>query len=215
VMPHNLYLHSGLVQTRGYGDTPQEKREAITLSTIDSSIALCLALVINASILILAAATFHKAGRIDVAELDQAHSFLSPLLGSTLAPTLFAIALLCCGLNSTITATLSGQIVMEGFLSWRIAPWLRRMITRMIAILPAVVVTIWAGEKATGQLLILSQVVLSLQLPFAVVPLVLITASRAKMGQFVAPRWLTALATLIAVAIIALNAKLVFDFVIG
>ncbi|WP_257165646.1 Nramp family divalent metal transporter [Bradyrhizobium sp. SRS-191] len=215
VMPHNLYLHSGLVQTRGYGDSPEEKREAITLSTLDSTIALCLALTINASILILAAATFHKTGQHDVAELDQAHSFLAPLLGSTLAPTLFAIALLCCGLNSTITATLSGQIVMEGFLQWRIAPWLRRLITRMIAIVPAVVVTIWAGEKATGQLLILSQVVLSLQLPFAVVPLVLITASRAKMGQFVAPRWLTALAGLIAVVIIALNAKLVWDLATG
>jgi manganese transport protein len=215
VMPHNLYLHSGLVQTRGYGNSPPEKREAIALSTIDSTIALCLALVINASILILAAATFHKSGQVDVAELDQAHSFLAPLLGSAIAPTLFAIALLCCGLNSTITATLAGQIVMEGFLNWRIAPWLRRMITRMIAILPAVVVTIWAGEKATGQLLILSQVVLSLQLPFAVVPLVLLTASRAKMGQFVAPRWLTAIATLIAVAIIALNAKLVFDYAVA
>ncbi|MGJ4946920.1 Nramp family divalent metal transporter [Bradyrhizobium sp. HKCCYLS20291] len=215
VMPHNLYLHSGLVQTRGYGDSPAEKREAITLSTIDSTIALCLALTINASILILAAATFHRTGQHDVAELDQAHSFLAPLLGSTLAPTLFAIALLCCGLNSTITATLSGQIVMEGFLQWRIAPWLRRLITRMIAIVPAVVVTIWAGEKATGQLLILSQVVLSLQLPFAIVPLVLITASRAKMGQFVAPRWLTAIAGLIAIAIIGLNAKLVWDLATG
>ncbi|MGC2774565.1 MAG: Nramp family divalent metal transporter [Bradyrhizobium sp.] len=215
VMPHNLYLHSGLVQTRGYGDSPEDKREAIALSTIDSTIALCLALTINASILILAAATFHKTGQLDVAELDQAHSFLAPLLGSTLAPTLFAIALLCCGLNSTITATLSGQIVMEGFLQWRIAPWLRRLITRMIAIVPAVVVTIWAGEKATGQLLILSQVVLSLQLPFAIVPLVLITASRAKMGQFVAPRWLTATAGLIAIAIIALNAKLVWDLALG
>ena len=215
VMPHNLYLHSGLVQTRGYGDTPSEKREAITLATIDSSIALCLALTINASILILAAATFHRVGRTDIAELDQAHSFLAPLLGSTLAPTLFAIALLCCGLNSTITATLSGQIVMEGFLNWRIAPWLRRLITRTIAIVPAVVVTILAGEKGTAQLLILSQVVLSLQLPFAVVPLVMFTASRAKMGEFVAPRWLTALAALVAVAIIALNAKLVFDLVIG
>src|SRR5882672_3648507 len=123
VMPHNLYLHSGLVQTRGYGDSIAEKREAITLATIDSSIALCLALIINASILILAAAAFHRVGKTDVAELDQAHSFLAPLLGSTLAPTLFAVALLCCGLNSTITATLSGQIVMEGFLNWRIAPW--------------------------------------------------------------------------------------------
>jgi manganese transport protein len=215
VMPHNLYLHSGLVQTRRYGDSAGEKREAIKLATIDSSIALCLALVINASILILAAATYHRAGKIDVAELDQAHAFLAPLLGSTLAPTLFAIALLCCGLNSTITATLSGQIVMEGFLNLRIAPWARRMVTRLIAIVPAVVVTIWAGEKATGQLLIFSQVVLSLQLPFAVVPLVLFTASRAKMGPFVAPRWLTLLAALTAAVIIALNIKLVWDYVGG
>ena len=215
VMPHNLYLHSGLVQTRGYGDTPKEKREAITLATIDSTIALCLALTINASILILAAATFHRIGRTDIAELDQAHSFLAPLLGSALAPSLFAVALLCCGLNSTITATLSGQIVMEGFLNWRIAPWLRRLITRSIAIVPAVAVTLIAGEKGTGQLLILSQVVLSLQLPFAVVPLVMFTASRAKMGEYVAPRWLTAVAALVAVAIIALNAKLVFDLVSG
>ncbi len=215
VMPHNLYLHSGLVQTRGYGDTPGEKHEAITLATIDSTIALCLALTINASILILAAATFHRVGRTDIAELDQAHSFLAPLLGSTLAPSLFAVALLCCGLNSTITATLSGQIVMEGFLNWRIAPWLRRLVTRSIAIVPAVAVTLIAGEKGTGQLLILSQVVLSLQLPFAVVPLVMFTASRAKMGEYVAPRWLTALAALVAATIIALNAKLVFDLVIG
>jgi manganese transport protein len=215
VMPHNLYLHSGLVQTRGYGDTIDEKREAISLATLDSTIALCFAFVINASILILAAATFHRSGKTDVAELDQAHSFLAPLLGSTLAPTLFAIALLCCGLNSTITATLSGQIVMEGFLNFRVAPWVRRMVTRLIAIVPAVVVTIWAGEKATGQLLILSQVVLSLQLPFAVVPLVLFTASRAKMGPYVAPRWLTALAVATAALIIVLNAKLVWDFASG
>jgi manganese transport protein len=215
VMPHNLYLHSGLVQTRGYGEGTDERREAIKLATIDSSIALCFALTINASILILAAATFHRAGRTDVAELDQAYAFLSPLLGSTLAPTLFAIALLCCGLNSTITATLSGQIVMEGFLRLRIAPWLRRLVTRAIAIVPAVIVTIWAGEKGTGQLLILSQVVLSLQLPFAVVPLVMFTASRRKMGPFVAPRWLTAVATLIAVAIIVLNAKLVWNYLSG
>jgi manganese transport protein len=215
VMPHNLYLHSGLVQTRGFGEEIDERREAIKLATIDSSIALCFALTINASILILAAATFHRSGRTDVAELDQAHAFLSPLLGSTLAPTLFAIALLCCGLNSTITATLSGQIVMEGFLRWRIAPWLRRLVTRAIAILPAVLVTIWAGAKGTGQLLVLSQVVLSLQLPFAVVPLVMFTSSRRKMGPFVAPRWLTALATATAVLIIALNAKLVWDYVSG
>jgi manganese transport protein len=213
VMPHNLYLHSGLVQTRGYGDGLGEKREAIKLANIDSAIALCLALVINASILILAAATFHRFGKTDVAELDQAHAFLAPLLGSTMAPTLFAIALLCCGLNSTITATLAGQIVMEGFLNLRIAPWLRRLVTRMIAIVPAVIVTIWAGGKATGQLLIFSQVVLSLQLPFAVVPLVMFTASRAKMGPFVAPRWLTVLAALTAALIIALNAKLVWDYI--
>src|ERR1700694_3294163 len=214
-MPPNHYLHSGLVQTRGYGEGVEEKREAIKLATIDSSIALCLALIINASILILAAATYHRVGKTDVAELDQAHAFLAPLLGSTLAPTLFAIALLCCGLNSTIPATLSGQIVMEGFLNLRIAPWLRRLVTRMIAIVPAVIVTIWAGEKATGQLLIFSQVVLSLQLPFAVVPLVMFTARDRKMGAFVAPRWLTALAALTAAVIIALNAKLVWDFVTG
>ena len=212
VMPHNLYLHSGLVQTRYVGESARDKHEAIKFATIDSSIALCLALTINASILILAAATFYRAGKTDVAELDQAHAFLAPLLGSALAPTLFAIALVCCGLNSTITATLSGQIVMEGFLNWRIAPWLRRLVTRMIAILPAIVVTLWAGEKATGQLLILSQVVLSLQLPLAVVPLVMFTASRRKMGQFVAPRWLSALAIVTAALIIALNAKLVWDF---
>jgi manganese transport protein len=215
VMPHNLYLHSGLVQTRGIGEDTQEKHEAIKLATLDSSIALCFAFVINASILILAAAAFNEAGRTDVAQLAQAHAFLAPLLGSTLAPTLFAIALLCCGLNSTITATLSGQIVMEGFLRLRIAPWLRRLVTRAIAILPAVVVTIWAGEKGTGQLLILSQVVLSLQLPFAVVPLVMFTASRRKMGPFVAPRWLTVFASLIAASIIVLNAKLVWDYLGG
>ena len=212
VMPHNLYLHSGLVQTRAIGESRQEKREAIRLATIDSSIALCLALTINASILILAAATFHRTGQTNVAELDQAHAFLAPLLGSTLAPTLFAVALLCCGLNSTITATLSGQIVMEGFLNWRIAPWLRRLLTRMIAIVPAVVVTLLAGEKATGRLLILSQVVLSLQLPLAVVPLVMFTSSRRKMGPFVAPLWLSALAVATAAVIIILNAKLAWDF---
>src|SRR6202035_96672 len=188
-------------------DSVEEKREAIKLATIDSSIALCLALVINASILILAAATYHRAGKTDVAELDPAHA--------TLAPTLFAIALLCCGLNSTITATLSGQIVMEGFLNLRIAPWLRRMVTRMIAIVPAVIVTVWAGGKATGQLLIFSQVVLSLQLPVAVVPLVMFRASGAKMGPFLAPRWLTALAALTAAVIVVLNAKLGWDYVSG
>ena len=212
VMPHNLYLHSGLVQTRSIGESGGEKREAIRLATIDSTIALCFALTINASILILAAATFHRTGQTDVAQLDQAYAFLAPLLGSTLAPSLFAVALICCGLNSTITATLSGQIVMEGFLKLRVAPWLRRLLTRTIAILPAVVVTLIAGEKATGKLLILSQVVLSLQLPLAVVPLVMFTSSRRKMGLFVAPRWLSALAIATAALIIALNVKLVTDF---
>ena len=215
VMPHNLYLHSGLVQTRSYGDSREERHEAIKLATVDSTFALCLALIINASILILAAATFNRAGRTDVAELDQAHSFLTPLLGSAVAPSLFAVALLCCGLNSTVTATLSGQIVMEGFIRIRIAPWLRRLMTRALAIVPAALVTLWYGEKGTAQLLILSQVVLSLQLPFAIVPLVMFTASRAKMGPFVAPRWLTAAAALVAAVVIALNAKLVLDFIAG
>ncbi|MCX7308489.1 MAG: Nramp family divalent metal transporter, partial [Afipia sp.] len=215
VMPHNLYLHSGLVQTRGYGDSVPEKKEAIKFATIDSTIALSLALLINASILILAAATFNKSGKTDVAELDQAHALLSPLLGSAMAPTLFGIALLCCGLNSTVTATLAGQIVMEGFINIKIAPWLRRLTTRAIAIVPAAIVTIWYGEKGTAQLLILSQVVLSLQLSFAIVPLVMFTASKAKMGEFVAPRWLTAVAVVIAAVVIALNVKLLFDFVTG
>ena len=174
-----------------------------------------LALTINASILILAAATFNKSGKTNVAELDQAHSFLAPLLGSAIAPTLFAIALLCCGLNSTVTATLSGQIVMEGFLDIRLPGWARRLITAVIAIVPAAIVTIWYGEKGTAQLLILSQVVLSLQLPFAIVPLVMFTADRRKMGELVAPRWLTAFAVLIAAVIIVLNVKLTVDFVTG
>lgn len=215
VMPHNLYLHSGLVQTRAYGDSVPERKEAIRLATIDSTVALCLALLINASILILAAATFHKAGQTDVAELDQVHSFLEPLLGSKLAPSLFAIALLCCGLSSTVTATLSGQIVMEGFINIKLAPWLRRLTTRMVAIVPAALVTIYVGEKGTAQLLIFSQVVLSLQLPFAIVPLVMFTASRAKMGEFTAPRWLTAIAVLIAALVISLNVKLLVDFATG
>src|SRR5436305_1089241 len=215
VMPHNLYLHSGVVQTRRFGDSVEDRREAIKLATLDSTIALMFALLINASILILAAATFNSRGQTDVAELDQVHSFLAPLLGSGIAPTLFAIALLCCGLNSTVTATLSGQIVMEGFIDIRLPPWLRRLTTRAIAIIPAAVVTIWYGEKGTAQLLILSQVVLSLQLPFAIVPLVMFTADRRKMGDLVAPRWVTALAALVAAIIIALNIKLLFDFVTG
>jgi manganese transport protein len=215
VMPHNLYLHSGVVQTRRFGTSLAEQREAIMLSTADSTLALMLALVINASILILAAATFYSSGKTDVAELDQAHSFLAPLLGSAIAPTLFAVALLCCGLNSTVTATLSGQIVMEGFLDIRLPGWARRLITRAIAIVPAAIVTIWYGERGTAQLLILSQVILSLQLPFAIVPLVMFTADRRKMGELVAPRWLTIAASVIAAVIIALNAKLIADFATG
>ena len=212
VMPHNLYLHSGIVQTRRFGPSLPEQREAIMLATADSTLALMLALVINASILILAAATFNISGKTDVAELEQAHSFLAPLLGSAIAPTLFAVALLCCGLNSTVTATLSGQIVMEGFLDIRLPGWARRLITRAVAIVPAAVVTIWYGERGTAQLLILSQVILSLQLPFAIVPLVMFTADRRKMGALVAPRWLTVVASVIAATIIILNLKLIVDF---
>jgi manganese transport protein len=215
VMPHNLYLHSGIVQTRAYGNTLPEKREALKYATIDSTVALMFALFINASILILAAATFNKAGNTGIVELGEAHSLLSPLLGSVIAPTLFGIALLCCGINSTVTATLAGQIVMEGFLHIKLPPWLRRLITRAIAIVPAAIVTIWYGEDGTARLLILTQVVLSLQLSFAVFPLVLFTASKAKMGDLVAPRWLTAVAVVIAVVIAGLNVKLLVDFVIG
>ena len=212
VMPHNLYLHSGVVQTRAYGRSVPERREAIKLATIDSTIALMFALTINASILILAASTFHQTGQTNVAELEEVHSFLSPLLGSAFAPTLFAIALLCCGLNSTVTATLSGQIVMEGFLDIRLPPYLRRLVTRAIAIVPAAIVTIWYGSEGTAQLLILSQVVLSLQLPFAIVPLVMFTSDKGKMGALIAPRWLTALAAVTAIIVITLNLKLLWDF---
>jgi manganese transport protein len=211
VMPHNLFLHSGVVQTRRYGDGIEERREAIKFATIDSTVALMFALLINASILILAAATFNKTGQTDVSELGEVHKLIAPLLGSGMAPTLFAIALLCCGLNSTVTATLAGQIVMEGFLDIRLPPWARRLLTRAIAIIPAAVVTIWYGEAGTAKLLILSQVILGLALPFAIVPLVMFTADRAKMGAFVAPRWLTAAAALIAVVLIVLNIKLLYD----
>ena len=215
VMPHNLYLHSGIVQTRAYGDTLAEKRQALTFATFDSTLALMFALLINASILILAAATFNATGQTEVAELGEAHSLLAPLLGLAIAPTLFGIALLCCGINSTVTATLAGQIVMEGFLNIRLPPWLRRLITRGIAIIPAAVVTIWYGDSGTARLLILTQVVLSLQLSFAVFPLVMFTADKAKMGELVAPRWLIAFAGLIAVVIAGLNVKLLVDFVWG
>ena len=172
------------------------------------------ALLVNASILILAAAAFHATGKTQIAELGEAHNLLAPLLGFALAPTLFGIALLCCGINSTVTATLAGQIVMEGFLHMRLAPWLRRLITRGIAIVPAAGVTIAYGDSGTAQLLILTQVVLSLQLSFAVFPLVMFTADRRKMGALVAPLWLTGIAVLIAVIIAALNVKLLVDFVL-
>ncbi|WNJ93497.1 Nramp family divalent metal transporter [Bosea sp. 685] len=215
VMPHNLYLHSGIVQTRAYGESLPEKRQALKYATIDSTVALTFALLINAAILILAAATFNKTGQTDVAELGEAHKLIGPLLGLAIAPTLFGIALLCCGINSTVTATLAGQIVMEGFLKIKLAPWLRRLITRAIAIVPAAAVTIWYGDSGTARLLILTQVVLSLQLSFAVFPLVMFTADKAKMGALVAPRWLAIFAWLIAIVIAALNIKLLFDFVIG
>ncbi|MGO4352184.1 Nramp family divalent metal transporter [Rhizobium sp. RAF36] len=215
VMPHNLYLHSGIVQTRDFGHTLPEKREALTFATIDSTVALCFALLINASILILAAAAFNANGQTNIVELGEAHSLLAPLLGLAIAPTLFGIALLCCGLNSTVTATLAGQIVMEGFIKMKVQPWVRRLITRAIAIIPAAFVTIWYGDAGTAELLILTQVVLSLQLSFAVFPLVMFTASKAKMGELVAPRWLSAIAYLIAIVIAGLNIKLLLDFMIG
>jgi manganese transport protein len=215
VMPHNLYLHSGIVQTRAYGHTLPERREALRYATLDSTIALMFALTVNASLLILAAAAFHQTGRTGVAELGEAHALLAPLLGAAIAPTLFGIALLCCGLNSTVTATMAGQIVMEGFINFRLPPWLRRLVTRGIAIVPAAVVTIAYGDRGAASLLILSQVILSLQLPFAVIPLVMMTSSKTKMGELVAPRWFTAIAAVIAAVIVVLNAKLLMDFVLG
>ena len=215
VMPHNLYLHSGIVQTRAFGLDLPSKREALRLATWDSTIALMFALTINASILILAAAAFYTVGQNDVAEIDKAHLLLEPLLGSSLAPVLFGVALLCAGLNSTVTATMAGQIVMEGFINLRIAPWARRLITRGLAIIPAVFVILLYGSEGVGELLILSQVVLSFQLPFAIVPLVMFTASRAKMGNLVAPRWLTGLCWLIAAVIIVLNVNLLSTVLMG
>ncbi len=215
VMPHNLYLHSGIVQTRDYGPSLPEKREALRFATWDSTVALMFALLVNASILILAAATFNKSGATTVTEIGDAHRMLAPLVGSLLAPKLFAIALLCCGLNSTVTATMAGQIVMEGFLDIRLPAWLRRLVTRMVAIIPAAGVTIYYGAEGTGTLLILSQVILAFQLPFAIVPLVMFTMNKAKMGALVSPRWLTLLAGITAAIIIALNMKLLWDIAAG
>ncbi|HMT13394.1 MAG TPA: Nramp family divalent metal transporter [Aestuariivirga sp.] len=215
VMPHNLYLHSGIVLTRKTGDDLIHKREALTFATLDSTAALLFAFAINASILILAAATFHASGRTNVGDLGHAHDMLAPLVGSLLAPKLFAIALLACGLNSTVTATMAGQIVMEGFTQIRLAAWLRRLITRIAAIIPSVWITMSHGASGAGLLLILSQVVLAFQLPFAIVPLVRITANRGRMGALAAPRWLTALSWVIAALIIALNVKLLSDLALG
>jgi manganese transport protein len=211
VMPHNLYLHSSIVQTRQYDRSAAGKREAIKFATLDSTIALMFALFINAAILIVAAATFHKQGRHDVAEIQDAHELLSPMLGVTAASGLFAIALLASGQNSTLTGTLAGQIVMEGFLKIRLKPWLRRLITRLIAIVPALVVTVIYGEHGTAKLLVLSQVILSLQLSFAVVPLVLFTGNKNLMGEFVAAAWVKWLAWIVAAIIIALNVKFLWD----
>jgi manganese transport protein len=214
VMPHNLYLHSGIIQTRAYGDTVPEKKEALKFATIDSTVALMFALTINASLLILAAATFYKSGQV-VDDLNVAHGLLNPLLGTAVAPVLFGIALLCCGLNSTVTATMAGQIVMEGFIDIKMAAWARRLVTRLVAIVPAIAVILISGEAQLGKLLVLSQVVLSFQLPFAVVPLVMFTASKAKLGELVSPRWLTVIAATIATLLISLNVKLIFDFFTG
>ncbi len=215
VMPHNLYLHSAIVQTRAFGESERERRDAIRLATVDSTVSLGLAFFINAAILVLAAATFHVAGRTGVAEIEEAHRLLAPMLGVGAASTVFAIALLASGQNSTVTGTLAGQIVMEGFLDLRLPMWLRRLVTRALAIVPAVAVIAWAGDRGATPLLLLSQVILSLQLPFAVVPLVAFTGSAKVMGAHAAPRWLTALAWVIAALIVALNAILLWGAAFG
>jgi manganese transport protein len=214
VMPHNLYLHSSIVQTRKYEESATGRREAVRYAFVDSTIALSMALFINAAILIVAAASFHTSGHHEVAEIQDAHKLLTPLLGAG-ASTVFALALLASGQNSTLTGTLAGQIVMEGFLNIRIRPWLRRLITRLIAIVPAVIVAIIGGESGTAKLLIFSQVILSLQLSFAVFPLVMFTSDKLKMGEFVNPTWMKVLAYLVATVIAALNVWLLFTTVKG
>ena len=212
VMPHNLYLHSAIVKTRCYGEDPSSKREAIKFLTIDSTFALMFALFINSAILILAAATFHQQGMTEVAEIQEAHQLLTPLLGTGIASFLFALALLASGQNSTVTATLAGQIVMEGFLEIRLPPWIRRLITRLLALIPALTVAVLYGESGTAKLLVLSQVILSLQLPFAVIPLVQFTSSRKLMGNFaIGPLFATA-AWAVSALIVTLNVKLLYDF---
>jgi manganese transport protein len=205
VMPHNLYLHSSIVQSRKYERTSKGKREAILMSNIDSALALTVALFVNAAILIVAAAVFHSSGHFEVAAIQDAYKLLSPLLGVTGASTLFAVALLASGQNSSITGTLAGQVVMEGFIHLKVSPWLRRLITRSIAIVPTIIVVAITGEQGTEKLLIFSQVILSLQLSFAVVPLVLFTGNRKLMGEFVNGRWLQGTAWIVAVLIAGLN----------
>jgi manganese transport protein len=214
VMPHNLYLHSSIVQTRKYEETSEGKKEAVKFAFIDSTIALSFALFINAAILIVAAATFHTSGHSEVAEIQDAYKLLTPLLGAG-ASTMFALALLASGQNSTLTGTLAGQIVMEGFLNIRLRPWLRRLITRAIAIVPAAIVAVAYGESGTAKLLVLSQVILSMQLSFAVFPLVRFTSDKLKMGDFVNPVWLKALAYLVACIIAGLNIWLLLQFFAG
>ncbi|KQX47038.1 Nramp family divalent metal transporter [Paenibacillus sp. Root444D2] len=214
VMPHNLYLHSSIVQTRKIEPTVEGKREAIKFATIDSTVALMLALFVNAAILILSAAAFHSAGK-EVAEIQDAYHLLGPMLGTGAASILFAIALLASGQNSTLTGTLAGQIVMEGFLNIRLTPWLRRLITRMIAIVPAVIVIGIYGESGATDLLILSQVILSLQLSFAVIPLVTFTSDRKKMGELVTPKWMILLSWFVAILIAGLNAYLLYATFFG
>jgi manganese transport protein len=205
VMPHNLYLHSAIVQTRDFARTPHGKREAIRFSTIDSTVALTIALFVNAAILVVSAATFYSRGYNQVAEIQDAYKLLSPLLGVAGASTVFALALLASGQNSTLTGTLAGQVVMEGFLNIRLRPWLRRLITRSLAIIPAIIVTAFWGVRGTANLLVLSQVVLSMQLSFAVVPLVMFTSDRKKMGEFVNAPWLKGLSWATALFIAVLN----------
>ena len=215
VMPHNLYLHSSIVQTRKYERTAGGKKEALKFANIDSTVALCLAFFINAAILIVSAAVFHKQGRTEVAEIQDAYLLLTPMLGAGAASTLFALALLASGQNSTLTGTLAGQIVMEGFLNIRLRPWLRRVITRLLAIIPAIVCAAAYGEGGTARLLLFSQVVLSFQLPFAVIPLVIFTSDKKKMGDLATPPWLRVLAWIVSVVIVLLNAKLLVDFALG
>jgi manganese transport protein len=213
VMPHNLYLHSSIVQTRDYPRTDAGKKMAIKFGTIDSTISLLLAFFINASILIVAAATFHTSGNENVADINDAHQLLAPLLGTTLASTFFALALLASGQNSTLTGTLAGQIVMEGFLNIRLKPWLRRLITRLIAIVPALIVTIIYGAKGTASLLVFSQVILSMQLSFAVIPLLIFTNSKLKMGVFANNALLKTVAAAIAAVVLGLNVYLLLTFI--